>query len=122
MSSRAPATAVLVRTGWSAVWAEDAERYGRTSPGLGTEAATLLAQCDVVLVGADTIAVEAIPFAPGTNAPVHQLLLGAYGIHLLELLDLEALARDRVSEFLFALAPLRIAGGTGSPVNPIAVA
>jgi kynurenine formamidase len=89
---------------------------------LDVDAAQFLAERDVVLVGADNIAVEAIPFAAGQHAPVHQLLIGAYGIHLLELLDLEALAGDRIYEFLFVLVPLRITGGTGSPVNPIAVA
>ena len=114
--------AVLVRTGWSTVWSGDPGRYERSSPGLDVDAAQFLAERDVVLVGADNIAVEAIPFAAGQHAPVHQLLIGAYGIHLLELLDLEALAGDRIYEFLFVLVPLRITGGTGSPVNPIAVA
>jgi kynurenine formamidase len=114
--------AVLLRTGWSTVWAEDPTRYGESSPGLSVDAASMLAERDVVLVGADNIGVEAIPFPPGTSMPVHQMLIGSYGIHLLELLDLEDLARDEVTEFLFVLAPLRISGGTGSPVNPIAVA
>jgi kynurenine formamidase len=41
---------------------------------------------------------------------------------LLELLNLEALAAERVREFMFVAAPLRITGGVGSPVNPLAIA
>jgi kynurenine formamidase len=47
------------------------------------------------------------------------------GVHLFDYLNLEDLAvaceRAERWEFLFVAAPLRITGGTGSPVNPIAV-
>ena len=47
------------------------------------------------------------------------------GVHLLDYLQFEDLARhcqaERRWEFLFVAAPLRVVGGTGSPVNPIAV-
>jgi kynurenine formamidase len=64
--------------------------------------------------------VEVTPYPEGTTAPVHQLLLRDFGVYLLELLDLERLAADGVACFLFTLAPLRIEGGAGSPVNPLA--
>jgi kynurenine formamidase len=53
------------------------------------------------------------------------LAINAMGIHLLDYLNFEDLvpqceAAERW-EFLFVAAPLRIAGGTGSPVNPIAI-
>ena len=62
---------------------------------------------------------------PGWPIPVHQCCLVAMGVHLLDNLDLSRLAaacaeRERW-EFLFAVAPLRVRGGTGSPVNPIAI-
>jgi kynurenine formamidase len=62
---------------------------------------------------------------PGWPIPVHQCCLVAMGVHLLDNLDLSRLAaacaeRERW-EFLFAVAPLRVRGGTGSPVNPIAM-
>jgi len=53
--------------------------------------------------------------------PVHVHLLVEHGIHIIECLNLEQLARDRVYEFIFAAAPLKIRGGTGSPIRPIAV-
>jgi kynurenine formamidase len=57
--------------------------------------------------------------------PVHMCLLVGMGVHLLDNLHLgrlsEACAEEGRWEFLLTIAPLRIAGGTGSPVNPIAV-
>ena len=57
--------------------------------------------------------------------PIHMLALAGMGLHLLDNLDLELLARvctelDRW-EFQLVVAPLRIEGGTGSPLNPIAI-
>jgi kynurenine formamidase len=54
--------------------------------------------------------------------PVHVHLLVENGIHIIECLNLEQLAQDRVYEFVFAAAPLKIRGGTGSPIRPIAIA
>lgn len=57
--------------------------------------------------------------------PVHMCGLVSMGLHLLDNLyfaDLEkACAAQNRWEFFFALAPLRIERGTGSPVNPIAI-
>lgn len=57
--------------------------------------------------------------------PIHMLGLAAMGLHLLDNLDLEPLAQTCVQlgrwEFQLLAAPLRIEGGTGSPLNPIAV-
>jgi len=40
----------------------------------------------------------------------------------MEMVNLEELARERVYEFLFVTAPLKIVGGTGSPIRPLAIA
>lgn len=117
-----PGDAVLLRTGWPLVFERDPDRYMKSSPGLGTDGARMLCDADVSVTGADNIAVEPYPFAPGESAPVHQLMLVQHGIHLVELLALEELAADHVTEFLFVVAPLSITGGTGSPVNPVAIA
>jgi kynurenine formamidase len=53
--------------------------------------------------------------------PVHQIMITTNGIFLLENLDLDALARDKASEFAFVVLPLKIKGGTGSTVAPIAI-
>jgi kynurenine formamidase len=57
--------------------------------------------------------------------PIHMLGLAAMGLHLMDNLDLEPLARTCAElerwEFQLVAAPLRIEGGTGSPLNPIAI-
>ncbi|MBU2305275.1 MAG: cyclase family protein [Alphaproteobacteria bacterium] len=57
--------------------------------------------------------------------PIHMLGLVAMGLHLLDNLDLEPLATTCAElgrwEFQLVAAPLRIEGGTGSPLNPIAI-
>jgi kynurenine formamidase len=58
---------------------------------------------------------------PATPQPVHTLLLIEHGIYIMESLDLEELARDRVYEFLFVALPLKIRGATGSWIDPVAV-
>lgn len=118
---------VLVRTGWPTIFDRDPDEYHRGAPGIGVAAAQWLADRDVCAVGADTVAVEVHGaddrYDGGSVAPsVHPLLIRDYGIYLLEMLDLEALAADGVVEFLFVLAPLQIVGGTASPVNPLAIA
>ncbi|HZZ36004.1 MAG TPA: cyclase family protein [Caulobacteraceae bacterium] len=57
--------------------------------------------------------------------PIHMVGLVAMGLHLLDNLYLEdvaaACAEANRWAFLLTLAPLRIEGGTGSPLNPIAL-
>jgi kynurenine formamidase len=112
---------VLIRTGW-------AESEGRadvvsfdSEPGLNVEAALWLAEREIAVLGADNFAVEVMPFAPGTVFPVHQRLIRDFGIPLLEGLLLHQLAATGRHEFLFAASPLPVIGGTGSPINPMAI-
>jgi kynurenine formamidase len=51
---------------------------------------------------------------------VHRILLVEAGIHILEHLALETAAAEGLTEFVFVMAPLRIVGGTGSPIRPVA--
>jgi kynurenine formamidase len=113
---------VLLRTGHGKLWMKDNDAYGRGEPGIGMAAGRWLAERKIVLVGSDTWATEVVP-AEDKDRPfeVHQLLLVRHGIYNLENLDLEELARDKVYEFAFVFAPLRLKGATGSPGNPIAV-
>jgi kynurenine formamidase len=53
--------------------------------------------------------------------PVHIHCLVEKGVHLLEVVNLEELARAGIFEFLLVVVPLKIRGGTGSPVRPLAV-
>jgi kynurenine formamidase len=117
-----PGDAVLVHTGWGTLWGKDNVRYQRTSPGLGIAAAEWLATQDPMLVGADNSGVEVGPPPdPQLAGPGHQILLVVNGIHLLENLKLDQLAARGVHEFALVVQPLKIQGGTGSTVAPIAI-
>ena len=80
----------------------------------------------VAVLGSDGVS-DALPGAgiAGWPIPVHQCCLVGMGVHLLDNHALGELARACAarerSEFLLAVAPLRVPGGTGSPVNPIAL-
>jgi kynurenine formamidase len=61
---------------------------------------------------------------PGIALPLHNLALVSLGVGIFDNLDFEQLASISAQlgryEFLFTAAPLRIKGGMGSPLNPIA--
>jgi len=117
-----PGDAVLIHTGWGTLWGKDNARYQRVSPGIGTAAAEWLAKQDPMVVGADNTAVEISPNPdPDLAGPVHQIMLVVNGIHLLENLRLDELAARRAYEFALIVEPLKIQGGTGSTVAPVAV-
>ena len=44
------------------------------------------------------------------------------GIHIMENLNLDEIARARHARVLFVALPLRLAGSTGSPIRPVAIA
>jgi kynurenine formamidase len=113
---------VLIRTGHGRLWLKDNDAFMRGEPGIGMAAGRWLCEKKIALVGSDSWATEVVP-PEDRDRPfeVHQLLLVRNGIYNLENLDLEELARQRVWEFAFIFAPLRLKGATGSPGNPIAV-
>ena len=113
---------MLIRTGHGQLWMKDNAAFAAGEPGIGMDAARWLGDRKIVLVGTDTWATEVVPPEdPERPFPVHLMLLVRHGIYNLENLDLEELARDKVYEFAFIFAPLRLKGATGSPGNPIAV-
>ena len=69
--------------------------------------------------GSDTVALEVLP---NPAMPVHVHLLVESGIHIIEVLNLEEIASNGVYTFVFMAAPLKIRGGTGAPVRPLAIA
>lgn len=117
-----PGDAVVINTGWGKLWAVDNSRFVKSCPGIGVEAAEWLAEQDPILIGSDNWPVEVAPTPdPELSLPVHQIALVVNGIHLLENLKLDALAAAKVWEFAFIMQPLKVAGGTGSTVAPVAV-
>lgn len=120
-----PGDVVLVRSGWGQHFGVDNETFiGHRCgvPGVSEAGATWLADLRVRAAGADTIAFERL--APGAGhslLPAHRVLLVERGIYIVETMDLEQLAREKLHEFLFVLSPLPLFGATGSPVRPLAV-
>ncbi len=114
-----PADVVLLRTGWGAFF-EDTARFESQmhGPGPGEQAARWLSGKGIFAAGSDTINFELVP---SRNMPVHVHLLVESGIHIIECLNLEALAAERVWEFAFVASPLKIRGATGSPIRPFAL-
>jgi kynurenine formamidase len=93
--------------------------------GLHPTAMHFVADRGVAALGSDGNSDTAPSSTEGVDFPIHVLAIGAMGVHLLDYLQFEDLRRVCESagrwEFLFAAAPLRIAGGTGSPLNPTAI-
>jgi kynurenine formamidase len=119
-----PGDAVLIRTGWTAHWDDPATFVGATTgaPGPDASAAHWLAERNIAVTGAETIAYEQIPAGQGHRVlPVHLILLVGHGIHIIEVMKLDELAAAGVYEFAFVAAPLRIVGATGSPIRPLAL-
>jgi kynurenine formamidase len=117
-----PGDAVIINTGWGRLWSKDNPRYMRTNPGISVAAAEWLVRQDPMLVGADTAPVNVTPSPDkALSNPTHQIMLVINGIHLLENLKLDELAASRAYEFALVVQPLKLQGGTGSTVAPIAV-
>jgi kynurenine formamidase len=94
--------------------------------GLHAECLPWLHERGVSLLGSDGVSDPMPGFnVPGWRMPVHQIGIAGLGLHLLDNLELrgvsDACAQHSRWEFLFVVSPLRVEGGTGSPVNPIAV-
>jgi kynurenine formamidase len=117
-----PGDAVIVHTGWGKLWGKENARYMRSCPGLGVAAAQWLIGKDPMLLGADNWPVEVAPNPDKQlSLPVHQIALVVNGVHLLENMKLDELAQKQVYEFAFMMQPLKIQGGTGSTVSPVAI-
>ncbi|MBV9120732.1 MAG: cyclase family protein [Chloroflexi bacterium] len=123
-TSLAGVGAVLVRSGWTRHWTSPHAYLGEESgvPGPDVSAAEFIANAGTKVTGHDSMAYECL--APGAGhrvLPVHRVLLVERGIHIIENVAMEELSRARQYEFLFVVASLKIVGGTGSPVRPLAI-
>jgi kynurenine formamidase len=117
-----PGDAVIIHTGWGKLWAKDNARYVKSCPGIGVKAAEWLIAKDPLLLGSDNWPVEVAPNPDKqVSLPVHQIALVVNGVYLLENLKLDELAAKGGSEFAFIMQPLKVQGGSGSTVAPIAV-
>ena len=117
---------LLVRTGHARRLAELGPwDTAASKAGLHPSAARYLADRRVAALGSDGNSDTAPSTVEGVPFPIHVLAINALGIHLLDYLQFEDLVpwcEDAGRwEFLFVASPLRIEGGTGSPINPLAV-
>ncbi|MHA3700697.1 cyclase family protein [Jatrophihabitans sp. YIM 134969] len=111
----------LVRTGRMAYWPDGSKVLGNP-PGLGLDAARWLTKQNIAAIGADQECVEVGPSEHVDNwLPGHCHFLAEAGVPMIELLDLESLARDKVTESCFIAAPIRLRGASGAPLRPMAM-
>ena len=117
---------LLIRTGrWVQVAAQGQWNFVEKAAGLHASVVAWLKARDVAVIGCDGVSDVVPSGVEGLINPLHELVIAGLGMPILDNLDLEAVAeaaneRDR-STFLFIGAPLRVPGGTGSPLNPLAV-
>ena len=118
--------AVLIHTGrWVRRQAEGEWDIMKNSAGLHASCLPWLKKRDVALIGSD-LALDVLPSGvDGFELPVHWVVVVAMGMPILDNCDFDALsrasrARNRWS-FLLSVTPLAVEGGTGSPVNPLAI-
>ncbi|MFI9202506.1 cyclase family protein [Streptomyces sp. NPDC053048] len=93
--------------------------------GFHVDALPPLAERGIALLGSDGDSDVRPSPVEGVHSPVHALAVAAMGVPLLDNLDLEALSAACAATgryaFLLVVAPLNVPGGTGSPVDPVAV-
>jgi kynurenine formamidase len=116
---------VFIRTGRWARRAAQGPWEATRFAGLHASCARWLHQRDIAMIGSDS-ALDVMPSGiEGVNQPMHRLMIVVMGTPIFDNCDLEALGdaanQRRRWEFLFTAAPLAVPGGTGSPLNPIAV-
>jgi kynurenine formamidase len=112
----------LVRTGRMAHWPDGSKVLG-DPPGLSLDAGRWLTGQGIIAVAADQECVEVGPSQHGDNwLPGHCHFLAEAGVPMIELVNLEELSRDEVTELCFLAAPIRLRGASGAPVRPMAMA
>lgn len=121
---------LLVRTGWiGSYYTQPAEEFYRdwNEPGLvySPELVEWFQTTEIPNLVTDTIANELSFYDSGLQLPLHCALMRNLGVAMTELCQLdplaEACAADQRWEFLYTAAPLKVAGGSGAPVNPVVI-
>jgi kynurenine formamidase len=117
---------LLVRTGrWDAVRQKGQWNFVDKAAGLHASVATWLKARDVAAIGCDGVSDVMPSGVEGLVNPLHELVLVGLGMPIFDNLDLDAVAAHAAATgrptFLFVAAPLRVPGGTGSPLNPLAI-
>ncbi len=116
---------LLIRTGW---WERFVDTRDGTmaASGLSWRCAEWFHSRQIAAVAADNVAVEGHDNeVEGVFLALHCLCLRDMGLMFGELWDLSGLAADcaddGIYDFLLVASPLKVTGGVGSPLNPVAV-
>jgi kynurenine formamidase len=119
---------LLVRTGWLRHFLihNSAATYWNGNPGLHYSCTQWLYDREVAVVASDNWTVEVLqPDAPDLSLPLHSIAIRDMGMTLGEIFDLDALAKDctddGVWEFFFTAPPLKVTGGVGAAITPLAI-
>ena len=121
-----PGDAIFVRTGrWARRSALGPWQVGTSSAGFHASVLPWIKTRGVAIVGSDA-ATDVMPSrVEGVTQPVHTMLLAGFGTNIFDNMDLEALAeaaaKENRWEFMLTAGPIPVDGGTGSPLNPIAI-
>ena len=121
---------LLIRTGWRKMWDQPGPdgrvdlahaKYLQPEPGVGPDSLQFLNDMEIVAIGADTAAVEwnfplrrpatrASAFGGFQGLPLHVDFIWNRGAYIIEIMNLDELAKDQAYEFLFVVAPAPAAG------------
>ncbi|MDX1404059.1 MAG: cyclase family protein [Woeseiaceae bacterium] len=127
-----PGDVLYIYTGWSDIWEDD--EYYTKGPGLANDALAYIEERKVVLVALDNPFTDPVnegqltgQAGPPEGTPdglpfvIHHYNLTQSGIHQIQNMKLDELARDRVWTSCTIILPLRSQGNSGSPVRPVAI-
>ncbi len=127
-----PGDVLYIYTGWSDIW--ETPEYYMNGPGLANDALAYIEEKQVVLVALDNPFTDPVnegqlmgQAGPPAGTPdglpfvVHHYNLTQSGIHQIQNMKLDELARDKVWTSCTMILPLRSQGNSGSPVRPVAI-
>jgi kynurenine formamidase len=118
--------AIFLRTGrWSRRAALGPWVLQKAAAGFHASTVPWMKQRDVAFVGSDAVQDVLPSTIEGLANPVHTLLIVGLGVHIFDNQDLEAVAETAARlnrwEFMLSVAPVPVTGGTGFPVNALAI-
>jgi kynurenine formamidase len=112
---------VLVHTGWGKHWL-DPDKMMEGEPGLGKACGQWAVDHNIICWGVDQFATDPLPYEfPGEALPMHISMLVKAGIRLIENVNMHEIVDKKIHEFLAIATPLKIKGGTGSPIRLLAI-
>ena len=121
-----PGDVILLRTGrWARREKLGPWNVGRSAAGFHSSIIPFIKARGVAIVGSDAASDVTPSMVEGVSLPIHTLLITALGVNILDNQDLEAVAELAAKlkrwEFMITINPMPVTGGTGSPMNTLAI-